>query len=228
MRSPDRMPSKPRSASGLGAERFRALRPGGALVLVLALLTFGCRTTSDGTLRPIETREPGGFTITEEARLGVADRGRFDAAIAAIEEGRPEVGIDALEALVAEAPEVATLHVDLGIAYQLVEDFESAEAALRSALDLHPAHAVALNELGIVLRRTGRFDEARKAYETVLRRHPGFHHARKNLAILCDLYLGDLECALGHYRRYREAVPRDETVAIWIADVENRVQQGAN
>jgi Flp pilus assembly protein TadD len=96
------------------------------------------------------------------------------------------------------------------------------EASFERAL-AQPRHPVAHNELGIVYRKTGRFTEARESYERALELHPGFHYARRNLAILCDVYLADPECALANYTLYAAAVPGDESASIWIADVRNRM-----
>ena len=101
-------------------------------------------------------------------------------------------------------------------------NFRPDEASLLEAIAVNPRHPVAHNELGIVYRRTGRFEEARKSYEVALELQPSFHFARKNLAILCDLFISDVECALKHYELYREAVPDDKSVEIWIADLRNR------
>ena len=87
------------------------------------------------------------------------------------------------------APDATAAHIDLAIAYRETNDLERAEASLKKALELNSRHPVALNELGIVYRRTGRFAQARKSYEQVLALYPGFHFARRNLAILCDVYL---------------------------------------
>ena len=77
--------------------------------------------------------------------------------------------------------------------------------------------------MGIVYRRTGRFEEARESYERALEVHPGYHFALLNLGVLCDLFLEDLQCALKSYEGYAEIVADDPHVAMWIADVRTRM-----
>ena len=60
---------------------------------------------------------------------------------------------------------------------------------------------------------------------TALAVYPGFHFARRNLAILCDLYLADLDCALDNYEAYMKTVPGDEEASMWIADIRYRLDQ---
>ena len=91
------------------------------------------------------------------------------------------------------------------------------------ALESNPDQPVAHNELGIVYRKTGRFDHARKSYEAALEIYPGFHYARRNLAILCDLYLADLNCALANYEAYMTTVSSDDEASMWISDIRNRL-----
>jgi tetratricopeptide (TPR) repeat protein len=196
-----------------------------APLAVLALAVAACATS--GATRPaqVETRDDDGFTITEEVHVSSAARGDFERAVQLLEQEQYESGI-ALLAQVAEAsPNVTTVHIDLGIAYGRVKDWERAESSIERALELNPSHPVALNELGILYRKTGRFAEARKSYEEALASHPDFHFARRNLAILCDLYLADLDCALEHYELYTEAVPDDQTAAMWVADLRNRTER---
>lgn len=191
--------------------------------LVAALMLGGCQSAGRKHPAPIETRDAAGFSITEAARVGIRVRSDFDEANQAIEEKDFQRGIELLEEVVMTSPEFAAAHINLGIAYQQTEKFDLAEASLLRALEANPRHPVAHNELGIVYRRTGRFEEARKSYQSALSLQPHFHYARKNLAILCDLFLLEPRCALENYELYREANPEDASAEIWIADLKTRV-----
>jgi Flp pilus assembly protein TadD len=168
-----------------------------------------------------------GFTVSEVVRIDSDVRRDYQQAAFLLEAGQFEAGAELLESVVERAPEVTIPHIDLGMAYARLGDYGKAEDALRSALSLAPNHPAALNELGILQRRTGRFAAARASYERALAIHPGFHFALLNLGVLCDLYLEDLSCAHTSYSRYAEIVVDDPQVDIWIADVENRLNQTA-
>jgi Flp pilus assembly protein TadD len=189
-----------------------------------SLLLFACATTGERSAA-VATREENGFTIREEVSVSSTVRENFRSALELIEEGQYEDGIELLEDVTETAPTVTSAHIDLGIAYGMVGEFERAEQSIQTALKLNPRHPVAHNEMGIVFRKTGRFEEARASYETALRLHPDFHFARRNLAILCDVYLGDLECALQQYEAYNEVVPGDEDVSMWLTDLQRRSQK---
>jgi tetratricopeptide (TPR) repeat protein len=186
-----------------------------------ALALSACGTST----RPsqIELGDDGGFVITEKVRVGAGVRSDFARALELLEQNQHAEGIALLVEVTRAAPELTAAHVDLGIAYARTGELERAEASLVRALELSPRHPVAHNELGIVYRRTGRFGEARRSYERALALHAGFHFARRNLAILCDVYLADLPCALENYEAYAKAVPEDEKTAIWLADLRNRI-----
>jgi Flp pilus assembly protein TadD len=196
-----------------------------ASILAAAWIVCACGTS--GPPRPEQSvlRDASGFAITEKVRVGSGVRADFESAVALLKRGEYQPGIARLRELTEAAPQMTAVHIDLGIAYGQTGDLEQAEQFLERALELSPRHPVALNELGIVQRRTGRFEEARASYEQALAAYPDFHFARRNLAILCDVYLGDAGCALDHYERYAQAVPKDEAAAMWIADLRNRVGQ---
>jgi len=208
------------------SDRSRIAVPKGprcrALPLVALLLVCACATSGPERPRQRAVREKGGFTITEEVRVGLGVRSRFQNALKLLEKEEYEAGIALLEEVVEDAPNVTAAHIDLGIAHARVGDLEKARASLERALELNARHPVAHNELGIVHRRAGRFAEARESYERALELYPEFHFARRNLAILCDLYLLDVRCAMRHYELYTKAVPDDEAAAMWVTDLRNR------
>jgi tetratricopeptide (TPR) repeat protein len=206
-------------------------RHGKVFALFAATLAIGaCATTGAPPPPPaptsnVEVQEEVGFTITEEGQASLELQAEYDVALIYLEQGRLDEGIAILERVAAASPTLSGPRIDLGIAYHRSNDLAAAESNLLLAIEANPDQPVAHNELGIIYRKTGRFDEARGSYEKALAIYPGFHYARRNLAVLCDLYLADLECALENYEAYMTTVPSDDEASIWISDLRLRLDQ---
>lgn len=198
-----------------------------AFLLVAPIVLAACAATTPKkrTQAKIEIQEEVGFVITEEARVSNNIQLDYDEALTLLKQGRNGEGISMLELVADAAPELTAPHVDLGVAYHLTGDLKAAEEQLLLALELNPSHPIVHNELGIVYRKTGRFQQARQSYEAALAVYPGYHYARRNLAVLCDLYLVDLNCALENYEAYMTTVPGDDEAAMWISDIRARLGQ---
>ena len=210
----------------LNSEKNRTIAHHVVLLMTSAIVFSAC-AISNPLPAParVEIQEEVGFTIVEEARISNDVRIDYDEALILLEQGRHEQGVALLEAVVEAAPHLSAPRIDLGIAYHRAGDLEAAESSLLLALESNPDHPIAHNELGIVYRKTGRFVEARQSYEAALTIYPGYHYARRNLAVLCDLYLADLNCALENYEAYMATVPSDEETSMWISDIRQRMGQ---
>ncbi len=84
--------------------------------------------------------------------------------------------------------------------------WEDAIDAYRRVIAMDPTYAAAWNNLGLLLHRMGRYDEARTAYTAALEADPRLAEAAYNLGSL-DEDCGDVEEAIGHYRRALELQP---------------------
>jgi Flp pilus assembly protein TadD len=199
-----------------------------ALGFAVAIVLVGCSTTTPKT-KPVAgpqfQQDESGFTVLEDIHVAPDTRSDYDNAVHMLEQKQYEQGIALLLKVTASAPDASAPHVDLGIAYSRSGDLDKAEASLKRALEINPRQPVADNELGMVYRRKGQFALARSSYEQALAVYPRFHFARLNLAILCDVYLADIPCALDNYVVYQQAVPDDKQAAMWIADLRTRANR---
>lgn len=188
------------------------------LALALAISMAGCAVS--------QSKEEAHRDIATPDKTEQVDpeaRADFDAAMKFLDAEQYDKGIELLSRLTQRAKTNTAPYINLAIAYQKVDNLTAAAENLKMALAINPDHPVANNEYGLLYRKTGKFAEAKSAYEKALEKTPSFLPARKNLAILCDLYLRDMECALQNYQLYSQAAPNDKAVGIWIADLQKRL-----
>jgi len=147
----------------------------------------------------------------------------FDQAVGLLKQQQYDNAIALLNTVIEREQRLTAPYIDLAMAYRQKGDDAKAEENLMKALDIDLADPVANNELGLLYRKLGRFDDAKKAYTNALTKHPDYLPVIKNLGILCDLYLRNFECALEQYEKYQEQMPEDKTVQIWISDLKGRM-----
>ena len=166
-----------------------------------------------------------GFIITEVSKLDGNARRDYEQAVTLLNNNDFEQAIKILENIVALSPSVTAPYINLAIASRKAGQMEQTQEYLKIALGLVPGHPVASNEYGLLLREMGRFTEARNIYEQSITKFPDYLPLHRNLGILCDLYLNDLECALTQYERYSEGSPKNEVAKLWISELHLRLGQ---
>jgi len=146
-------------------------------------------------------------------------------ALLRLKEGRPDKAAADLEAGF-ETGSTAEKWLLMGIADLQQGKLEQAEDRFRSALAAEPSGYEGYLNLGLTLRRQGRFSEAEKVYLEGLSRAP-YPDLHMNLGILYELYRGEPSLALEQYRQYLKlGGPAAERVRGWAEYLEGVV--GAN
>jgi len=193
-----------------------------ALAGLLALFS-GCAASNTGAT--VERLKDGrqGFVIREKADPDAKSRAEFERAVVLMNEGKNDAAIELLKQVIYRSPVLTAPHIDIALAYMRTGDPAQAEQHLKAALAQVPGHPAASNAYGLLLRKAGRFKEAREVYEKALDAFPDYLPVRKNLGILCDLYLNDPVCAYKQFDVYSEAMPSDEKVKIWVAELRIRI-----
>ncbi len=128
------------------------------------------------------------------------------------------------EEFVLQYPDYPGAHVNLAIIHSANENDKAAEDSITDALLLDPEYAPALNQLGMLLRRQGKFEDAEAAYLRAVEKQPDYALAHYNLGVLNELYLHRLAPALSHFEQYQALIGEDKQVEKWIVDLKRRLE----
>jgi tetratricopeptide (TPR) repeat protein len=188
------------------------------LMLSLAVMLVACGTTSK--VSSISTDD---IVISEEFGIDTDLADKFNLAVKHINNKKYDDAVELLLEVTSKTDKHSAPYINLGIAYVETGNIEDAENILLKAVKINPAHPITNNELALVYRKTGRFSEAKKTYENVIKNYPQFLPARKNLGILCDLFMKDLDCAIEQYEAYLTVRPNEKEIKIWLTDLKRRV-----
>lgn len=190
------------------------------LISVLYVLLYSCA---------------GGVDIKQEPDIGSVKKtstyvnvdadveNDFRSAIALMQNENYDQAVAVLTSVIQREKRLPAPYVNIAIAYSNLGNTKAAEENLISALKLDIGHPVANNELGLLYRKSGKFNAARTAYQNAIKDNPEYLPAIRNLGVLCDLYLHDFQCALEQFEDYLELRPDDKSAEIWVADVKRRL-----
>lgn len=207
---------------------FRALS-GSVVALYLSALLGGCAApaevrqegAADTQQARQDERASDSISFYENRSIDRAVRDDFEQALVLLRKQSYPEAIKLLQKVTQKSQNSAP-YVNIALAYELTGEPGLAEEALKKALTINPDHPVTLNEYALLHRRSGRFAEAKTMYESLLVKHPSFLPARKNLGVLCELYLNDLRCAREQYEAYLAARPQDEEVKLWLIGLKQK------
>jgi len=217
------MKIKSRERAGWGQSRSRAAV---AALAVLLAFSSACAAKKQGPVaEPLPDGRPG-FMIREVEKVDGPARADFERAVALMNAGNDHGAIELLKKVIARSPGLVSPQVNIAMAYLRNGKQDLAERHFKTALYLVPGHPVASNEYGLLLRARADFKKARKVFERAVEHFPGYLPVHRNLGILCDLYLSDPGCALEQFEIYGQAMPADEQVKLWIAEL--RIRLGKN
>jgi len=189
--------------------------PGLAVNIALCLILAGCGTASKTAL------DQNTNTLTGDPKTDA----QFTEALTMIKNGDLNTAETLLFDLTLSQAQLTGPHANLGIVHYRKGDYEKAESAFRTVLEMAPDHTIAYNYLGMTLRQLGRFIEAQQSYEQAIIANPAYPHAHLNLGILYDLYMKKPADALTHYEQYQAlSESENKKVSLWIKDLKRQAQ----
>jgi Flp pilus assembly protein TadD len=183
-------------------------------IVICALADITACTVQSGKSASIRKGE--NVTVDSEVERS------FDQALQLLQDQQYDAAVSLLIKVIEQEQRLTAPYINLAMAYRHKGDDKLAEKYLLKALEIDQAQPVANNELGIIYRKQGRFSDARDVYNNALAENPDYLPVIRNLGILCDLYLRDVQCALEQFEKYQQQVPDDKTIEIWISDLKTR------
>ena len=152
----------------------------------------------------------------------------YQRALTYLDQGKLPEANKLLTSIVKKYPDLAAPLYNLGLISEERNDQEGAENYYFQAVEVDSQYYLAFNNLGVIARSKGEFNEASKYYSKGLKVAPDSPDLHYNLAVLNEIYLHDYTKAIKHYERYLALVDNsasngtDKNVKSWIKDLKRR------
>lgn len=190
---------------------------------LLVLLLTGC---GGANIKRAEQLQVGLPALQERVLIISPEaRAEYAAAVALLRNNQPYEARAALTKVIERHQEIPGAYLNLALLDYHEGFYDSARSRVDKALEMRPRNAPAYNLSGTLYRHEGKFRKAWEAYSLALAVDDSYAPAHLNLAILFDIYLQYWLDARTHYQRYLELNGADETVSLWLQDLERRIKQ---
>jgi tetratricopeptide (TPR) repeat protein len=122
-------------------------------------------------------------------------------------------------------PDLSGAYVNKAIIALQQKDLIQANKLVEKAISVNALNPYAHHLKAQIEREQGDFKAAQSSYEKALAIWPGYAKAQLNLAILLELYRGQLLQAKQHYKYYLALQPQDKKVQRWLAGLKIKIKR---
>lgn len=179
------------------------------LAFSLGFILSGCQSTvpSQKTFAPVEAKT----------------QASYQRAVLAMKSGQTRRALQLFNSIHKKYPSFSGPQLNIGLMYLKKNKLSKAEKAFKQAIQINRDNAIGYNLLGVVYRRSGKFNEAKEQYLLAISKDAVYANAHLNLGVLYDLYMDDLVRAVHHYETYQKlSGTADNKVSNWILDLKRR------
>ena len=130
-----------------------------------------------------------------------------------------------LDEVIKQAPNLSGSYVNKAVIAYNENHLSDAEKWLDKAIKTNALNPYAYNFKGQLQRLNGHFAKAEQSYQQALANWNDYPDAHLNLAILLELYRGQLLQARQHYQAYLTLNPHDKKVTAYLAGLEIKIKR---
>ncbi len=159
------------------------------------------------------------------SKVSAASAANFKAALTLMHAKKWQKAQQLLDKIIAQQPELSGSYVNKALIFMQQKQLVAANEQLIKAITANPLNPYAHNLQGQIARLQGNFSLAEKSYRQALTIWPQYSQAQLNMAILLELYRGQLVNAKKHYQAYLKIKPQDKQVQRWLAGLNIKIKR---
>ncbi len=159
------------------------------------------------------------------ANVSATTLNKYQQALAFITKKEYQQADQLLDQIMHLEPTLSGVYVNKAVIAYQQKDLSKAEYWLDKAITVNHLNPYAHNFKGQLLRKKGAFEQAKQSYLKALASWPDYADAHVNLAILLELYRGQLLQAKQHYQAYLALNPEDKKVKAYLAGLAIKIKR---